>query len=81
MTAVLLFGWNSGRSRPVLGSTVAASKSATPSKMPLVRMKALTAWRRASSSGVPFVLPRLDVMVAWMILTFARAKPVRQTGA
>ena len=64
--ADVLFGWNSARRPPVCGSRVAASKSATPSNRPPVRMNALTACRRVSTSGVPaaVVAPSAEVIVA-----------------
>ena len=43
---MLLFGWNSGFRLPVIESRVAASKSATLSKMPPVLMKALIVFLR-----------------------------------
>ena len=66
-------------SAPVCGSRVAASKSATPSNRPPVRMNSLIALRFASFSGVPeaVVAPRLEVMVA----PTTRTRPWAGTGA
>ena len=50
---VVLFGWNIGRSPPVAPSMVAASKSNTPSNVPLSRMNAFSCRRVASAAGVP----------------------------
>ena len=59
---IVLFGWKAARRPPVVGSRVAASKSTTPSKLPVVRTKALMIRRWASTSGVPWVgvLPRAE---------------------